>query len=245
MVCRRAFVLFIIIIFSFFLYQVLIWILSPLHWLYNIGQVRKRYKIKDAALGTETPMPKQRDVRSRPLQESISTTSAETLEEAAKTAAKIIAEAENKSFLAAEAVRESERVSQMAEDAHAMFTHLKEVSEQCKSLCCFLFVIWKTKPTDLLLVMHKNLLIYFSCIRGRRDDTSSKSKHIACPCFIGKLNYYEFLYSCFFFSSWFSGSPTDCLVIVSNNREKRTSSVFRSRRRLILSTARRQRVWIY
>ncbi|KAI3463248.1 hypothetical protein Pfo_019911 [Paulownia fortunei] len=96
----------------------------------TLEKVQKRYKIKHAALGTKTPTPKQKDVRSRPLQESRLTISAETVEDATKTAAHKIAEAENKSFVAAEAVKESERVSQMAEDADAVLMCLKEIFEQ-------------------------------------------------------------------------------------------------------------------
>lgn len=100
----------------------------------NIGQVKKRYKIKDTSLGTKTPSPKQKDVRSKPIiQEIRSSISAEPVEDAAETAAHKIVEAENNSFLAAEAVKESERVSQMAEDADAVVMRLKEIFEQCKS----------------------------------------------------------------------------------------------------------------
>ncbi|KAG8388405.1 hypothetical protein BUALT_Bualt02G0122500 [Buddleja alternifolia] len=90
--------------------------------------VQKRYKIKDTAFCTKTPIPKQKDIGPSPLQKSRSTK--ETLEDAAEMAAHKLAEAENKSFIAAEAVKESERVSQMAEEADAFFTHLKEVFGQ-------------------------------------------------------------------------------------------------------------------
>lgn len=96
----------------------------------TLEKVQKRYKIRLAASGTKTPTPKQKGVNSRPLQKSRLTISAETVEDAAKTAADKIAEAENKSFVAAEAVKESERVSRMAEDADALLMHLKEVFEQ-------------------------------------------------------------------------------------------------------------------
>ncbi|KAL0463809.1 UNVERIFIED_CONTAM: Telomere repeat-binding factor 4 [Sesamum latifolium] len=62
------------------------------------------------------------------------TISAETVEDAAKIAADKIAEAENKSFVAAEAFKESETVSRMAEDADALLMHLKEVLEQCSGV---------------------------------------------------------------------------------------------------------------
>ncbi|KAI3455586.1 hypothetical protein Pfo_012249 [Paulownia fortunei] len=97
----------------------------------KLEKVLQCYKIKDVALGTKTPTPKQKDVRPRPLQKSSLTISGETVEDAAKTAAQWIAEAENKAFVTAEALKESERVSQMAEDAHAILTLSKEFFVQC------------------------------------------------------------------------------------------------------------------
>lgn len=87
--------------------------------------------MKHASLGAETPLPKQKVVRSKPRRESRSSISIE-IEDATKIAAHKIAEAENKSFLAAEAVKESERLSQMAEEADAVVMHLKLLFEQCK-----------------------------------------------------------------------------------------------------------------
>ncbi|KAL3655573.1 hypothetical protein CASFOL_001359 [Castilleja foliolosa] len=98
----------------------------------TLEKIEKRYKIQSAAMGTDTATPKQKDVRSMSLQNCRLTISAESLEDAAKTAAHKIAEAENKSFVAAEAVKESERVSQMAEDADAVLMRLKEIFEQCQ-----------------------------------------------------------------------------------------------------------------
>ncbi|KAK6125052.1 hypothetical protein DH2020_041230 [Rehmannia glutinosa] len=92
----------------------------------KLEKVLQCYKIKDAAIGTRTPSPKQKDVRPKPLQQSSLTISVETVEDAAKTAARWIAEAEYKAFVMAEALKESERVSQMAEDADAMLTLYKE-----------------------------------------------------------------------------------------------------------------------
>lgn len=80
----------------------------------------------------KTPTPKQKDVRLRLLQNSALTTLGETVEEASITAAYRIAEAENKSFLAAEAVKEAERVSKMAEDTDVMLQLVKDIYEQCK-----------------------------------------------------------------------------------------------------------------
>ncbi|KAL0341870.1 UNVERIFIED_CONTAM: Telomere repeat-binding factor 4 [Sesamum calycinum] len=94
-------------------------------------EVLQCYKIKDASLGTKTPSPKQKDVRPRPSQQSSFTISDETVEDAARSAAQWIAEAENKAFVTAEALKESERVSQMAEDADTMHTLCKELFERC------------------------------------------------------------------------------------------------------------------
>ncbi|XP_011072548.1 telomere repeat-binding factor 4 isoform X1 [Sesamum indicum] len=97
----------------------------------KLEKVLQCYKIKDASLGTKTPSPKQKDVRPRPSQQSSLTISDETVEDAARSAAQWIAEAENKAFVMAEALKESERVSQMAEDADAMHTLCKELFERC------------------------------------------------------------------------------------------------------------------
>ncbi|KAL0354525.1 UNVERIFIED_CONTAM: Telomere repeat-binding factor 4 [Sesamum radiatum] len=97
----------------------------------KLEKVLQCYKIKDASLGTKTPSPKQKDVRPRPSQQSSLTISDETVEDAARSAAQWIAEAENKAFVTAEALKESERVSQMAEDADAMHTLCKELFERC------------------------------------------------------------------------------------------------------------------
>ncbi|XVE51913.1 hypothetical protein DITRI_Ditri02bG0078500 [Diplodiscus trichospermus] len=96
----------------------------------KLEKIQNRYKIrKDTKLGTKTPSPKQKDIRLR--QNSGALSSGETVEEAAITAAYKVAEAENKSFLASEAVKEAERVSKMAEDTDSMLQLVKEIYEQC------------------------------------------------------------------------------------------------------------------
>lgn len=57
----------------------------------------------------------------------------ETVEEAAVAAAYKIAEAENKSFVAAEAVKESERVSQMFEDTNSVLQLAEEFLKKCNT----------------------------------------------------------------------------------------------------------------
>ncbi|XVF86837.1 hypothetical protein PTKIN_Ptkin18bG0074500 [Pterospermum kingtungense] len=91
----------------------------------KLEKIQNCYKIgKDTLMGTKTSTPKQKDNRFRQ-------NSGETVEEAAITAAYKIAEAENKSFLASEAVKEAERVSKMAEDTDSMLQLVKEIYEQC------------------------------------------------------------------------------------------------------------------
>ncbi|GFQ04747.1 telomere repeat-binding factor 4 [Phtheirospermum japonicum] len=105
-------------------------------------EVQHCYKIKDVALATKTPSPKQKDVRPKPLQQSSLTISREmkAVEDAAKTAARWIAEAENKAFVMSAAVKESERVSQIADDADAMLTLAQELYVKCKA-CYYLYIV--------------------------------------------------------------------------------------------------------
>ncbi|OMP08312.1 hypothetical protein CCACVL1_01127 [Corchorus capsularis] len=96
----------------------------------KLEKVANNYRIrKDTVVGTKTPSPKAKDNKLR--QNSGTLSSSETVEDAASTAAYKVADAENKSFLAAEAVKESERVSKMAEDTESMLEFVKEIYEQC------------------------------------------------------------------------------------------------------------------
>lgn len=95
-------------------------------------QVLNGYKIKkETPLAVKTPSPKQKDIRSRQSQNSGLKNSTESVQDAADTAAYKVADAENKSFLAAEAVKEAERISKMAEDTESMLQLVKEMYEQC------------------------------------------------------------------------------------------------------------------
>lgn len=58
-------------------------------------------------------------------------TSSETEDDAVHITAYTVADAENKSFLAAEAVKEAERVSKIAEETECMLLLVKEINEQC------------------------------------------------------------------------------------------------------------------
>lgn len=80
------------------------------------------------------PAPKQNDVQLTQLQSSADVIPYETVEEAAVAAAYKIAEAENKSFVAAEAVKESERVSQMFEDTNSVLQLAEEFLKKCNLL---------------------------------------------------------------------------------------------------------------
>ncbi|XP_061370319.1 telomere repeat-binding factor 4-like [Gastrolobium bilobum] len=99
----------------------------------KLEKVQNCYKIKkEASSGTKSPTPKQKDVRpQRPLPASAFMASNETIKEAADTAAYRVADAESKSYLAAEAIKEAERISWMAEDTDSMLQLAKEFYEQC------------------------------------------------------------------------------------------------------------------
>ncbi|XP_042052199.1 telomere repeat-binding factor 4-like [Salvia splendens] len=91
----------------------------------KLEKVNNYYKIKNsAALDTKppapapAPVPRQRDVQPRPIQ-SVGNLG-DTVEESAASTAYKIAEAENKSFVAAESVKEAERVARMAEDQESL-----------------------------------------------------------------------------------------------------------------------------
>ncbi|KAF6152300.1 hypothetical protein GIB67_005954 [Kingdonia uniflora] len=98
----------------------------------KLEKVGNCYKIlKDVTFGTRTPTPKLREIRPKLSQEPGISSFEEAVEEAAKTAAYKIAEAENKSFLAAEAVKEAERVSKLSADTDALLQLFQEIQEQC------------------------------------------------------------------------------------------------------------------
>ncbi|KAM7476063.1 hypothetical protein LguiB_023306 [Lonicera macranthoides] len=99
----------------------------------KLEKIKNCYKITDTGLGTKTPSPKQKDVRPRPSQHSSIIIPSQTIEDVALSAAYMIADAESKSFLAAEAVKEAERVSKMTEDAEAVLHLIKEIYEHCSN----------------------------------------------------------------------------------------------------------------
>ncbi|XP_072952649.1 single myb histone 4-like [Typha angustifolia] len=99
----------------------------------KIEKVQKGYRLKDSCFATKTPTPKQKDPshRSRTPQSSGLSNTIDPTEEAAITAAYKIADAEAKSFLASEAVKEYEKISKMAEETDALLLLAKEISEKC------------------------------------------------------------------------------------------------------------------
>lgn len=97
-----------------------------------ILQVQNCFRVKeDTPFGTKTPIPKQKDIRPKPLLNTNDIINADTVEAAAAAAAGQIADAENKSFVAAEAVKEAERISRMAEDTDSLLQLAKEIFERC------------------------------------------------------------------------------------------------------------------
>lgn len=104
----------------------------------KLEKVQNCYKIKkDVSSGTKSPPPKPKDVRPLQLQPqrqpptSVFTASNATVKEAADTAAYRVADAESKSYLAAEAIKEAEKISLLVEHSDSMLQLAKDIYEQC------------------------------------------------------------------------------------------------------------------
>ncbi|KAK4774626.1 hypothetical protein SAY86_009561 [Trapa natans] len=102
----------------------------------KLEKVQNGYKLKEETSSGVKALPLlEKDVQHRQFQPFATTTPnikfGETVEEAAIAAAYKIAEAENKTFVAAEAVKEAERVSKMAEDADSMLLLAREILDRC------------------------------------------------------------------------------------------------------------------
>ncbi|XP_054785027.1 telomere repeat-binding factor 4-like isoform X2 [Prosopis cineraria] len=98
----------------------------------KLEKIQNCYKIKkDAPSGAKTLPMKEKDIWQHQPPASSLVPSYETFKDAADTAAYRLAEAENKSFLAAEAVKEAERLAKFAEEADAVLQLVKEIYEQC------------------------------------------------------------------------------------------------------------------
>ncbi|KAK9102520.1 hypothetical protein Sjap_019774 [Stephania japonica] len=97
----------------------------------KLDKIQNCYKIKkDTSFGTKTPTPKQKEVRPKQLQNS-GAGLVDPMEEASTTAAYSLADAENKEFLAAETVKNSERVAKMSLESDSILLLFKEVLERC------------------------------------------------------------------------------------------------------------------
>lgn len=114
---------------------------ARLRMLVGHGKLEKEqncFKIKEALSVKKSPSPKQKEAKPSPSPKRKmvrpkrqSSDSDDMLKEAAETAAYIIAETENKSYLATEAVKETEKFSRMAEGNDAMLLLAEQVYEQC------------------------------------------------------------------------------------------------------------------
>ncbi|GMH04092.1 hypothetical protein Nepgr_005931 [Nepenthes gracilis] len=72
-----------------------------------------------------------KDIRSRQSHGIAEHLTSETVEEAARCAAYKIAGAQNKSFKAAEAVKEAERIAVMAEESYSILQFAKDIFDKC------------------------------------------------------------------------------------------------------------------
>ncbi|MCE2055338.1 hypothetical protein HAX54_042432 [Datura stramonium] len=96
----------------------------------KLEKIENCYRIKKEVLEkTKTATPKQKHVGARQFPNSAYL--GDTAEEAAITAAYKVAEAENKSFVAAEAAKEAERVSKMEEDSDNSLQVYKDIFDKC------------------------------------------------------------------------------------------------------------------
>ncbi|OMO67258.1 hypothetical protein CCACVL1_20661 [Corchorus capsularis] len=94
----------------------------------KLEKVENCYKIrkKDEMFGTKTQLPQPKGTRLKQLQNSC-----DMVKEASDTAADLIAQSENKDYMAMEAVKESDRISKMAEDMDSLLQLAKEIFERC------------------------------------------------------------------------------------------------------------------
>nr|GEY22584.1 telomere repeat-binding factor 4-like [Tanacetum cinerariifolium] len=96
----------------------------------KLEKVQNCYRLRSEALnGTRDQTLKPKEIRHKI--SPINCHLGETLEEAAVAAAYKVSEAENKSFVAAEAVKELERVTRMAEEAEAFLQLAQQIYERC------------------------------------------------------------------------------------------------------------------
>lgn len=95
------------------------------------------YKLKNdsTTVAIRTPTVTEKDIKPRHFLQGTTapaaTTFGESIEVAASASAYKIADAENKAFIAADAVKEAERLSKMVEDADSMLLFAKEILNRC------------------------------------------------------------------------------------------------------------------
>ncbi|KAL8498081.1 hypothetical protein ACS0TY_021419 [Phlomoides rotata] len=100
----------------------------------KLEKVQNCYRIKSKGqIETRSPMMRPKELQPRQVQ-SIGYLG-DTVEESAISAAYKVAEAENKSFVAAEAVKEAERVATMAEDMEALLQFATDCFDQSNTPC--------------------------------------------------------------------------------------------------------------
>ncbi|KAM1479210.1 hypothetical protein ACFX2I_026531 [Malus domestica] len=99
----------------------------------KLEKIQQCYKVKTDPLSVmKAPAPMQNDIQPKQSQSPVYVTvGSDTLEESARAAAQSIAEAEYKSYLAAEQMKEAERISFMVEDTESMLLLANEILEQC------------------------------------------------------------------------------------------------------------------
>lgn len=93
-------------------------------------------------------------------------TSSETEDDAVHITAYTVADAENKSFLAAEAVKEAERVSKIAEETESMLLLVKEINEQCNVRNTYAYLSDYQSVHYLDLSYLPIFAFYFTGLRG-------------------------------------------------------------------------------
>lgn len=161
-------------------------------------QIENSYRIKKEILEkTKTAAtPKQKHVGPRQLPNNAYL--GDTAEEAAITAAYKVAEAENKSFVAAEAAKEAERVSKMEEDSDNSLQIYKDIFDKCMFLpysSCLNVLYFK------FWLVRQLFISSFSCInRFTWGDCAANGMIWSFPYFVKSEPAVQHLYSSTCFS---------------------------------------------
>lgn len=115
----------------------------------------------------ETPIstPDQKEVRPWKLQNYVPMISTETVKDAADNAAYKLVDADNKCFLATQAMKEAERVSMMAEDTDSMLMLIEEIYEQCKYETCMCTLVVVSLSITMMRI---TFIIFYFCFNHYR-----------------------------------------------------------------------------